>query len=213
MKKFVSVCTALLVFFASAPLAQAAANPYIGISAGIGFLTDSDVEVAQVVKLEDVIEYKSGFGVNGALGLDGEMWRLEGAIGYQVNDLDAVADVDFGELEDFIGDIDAEVAILSFMANGYLDIDMPSAPVSPYLMAGAGAANVSFDIEGESEDDTVFAYQFGAGLGVEVTPNVVLDVGYRYFASSDVSPGDDNDDDVEISIASHNIMAGVRVGF
>lgn len=200
-KTFMSMVAALLVFLVSAPLAQAA-TPYVGLSAGAAFLTDSDIEV-DGDEFEDAIEYKTGFAVNGAVGLDGDMYRVEGAIGYQVNDWDAMYGVEVPD------DEDVEVAILSFMANGYLDIEMPSAPVTPYVMAGAGLANVDFKFEDESDDDTVFAYQLGAGIGFEASPNVTLDLGYRYFATSDVEP----EDDVEVSIASHNVMAGVRVGF
>ena len=202
MKKFLSVCVALLVFLVSAPLAQAA-TPYVSASAGIGFLSDSDIEEGGVTT-DEAIEYKTGFALNGALGIDGGMYRLEGAIGYQVHDFDSIADGFPG-----IDPDEADVSILSFLANGYLDIEMPASMVTPYLTAGAGVANVSFDWDGSSDDDTVFAYQFGAGVGIDATPNVMLDLGYRYFATGDVSP----DDDVDVSIASHNLMAGVRVNF
>ena len=188
---------ALLVFLVSTPFAQAAANPYVSVSAGLGLLSDSDVEGSWI----NEIDYKTGFAVNGALGLSGGMYRIEGAVGYQVNDWDKVN----GD------DVDAEVSILSFMANGYLDIDMPASLITPYLMAGAGIANVDFSADDvvDSEDDTVFAYQLGAGIGFDAAPNVLLDLGYRYFATADVSP----EEDVDVSIASHNIMAGVRIGF
>ncbi|WP_287373902.1 outer membrane beta-barrel protein [Prosthecochloris sp.] len=201
MKKFTSLCVALLVFFASAPLARAA-TPYVSASAGLAFLRDSDIEEGGVTT-EEAIEYETGFALNGALGLDGGMYRIEGAVGYQVNDWD---DVNGIELAD---NVDAEVSILSFMANGYLDIEMPVSMVTPYLTAGVGVANVDIEAFDESDDDTVFAYQFGAGVGIDAMPNVMLDLGYRYFATGDVSPADD----VEVSIASHNIMAGVRVNF
>ncbi|PWW82279.1 MULTISPECIES: outer membrane protein [Prosthecochloris] len=202
MKKFTSLCVALLVFFASAPLARAA-TPYVSASAGLALLSDSDIEEWGVTT-EEAIEYKAGFAVNGALGLDGGMYRIEGAVGYQVNDWDEVNGIELAD------NVDAEVSILSFMANGYLDIEMPVSIVTPYLTAGAGVANVSFDYgDDDSDDDTVFAYQFGAGVGIAAVPNVMLDLGYRYFATEDVSPADD----VEVSIASHNIMAGVRVNF
>lgn len=205
MKKFLSVCAALLVFVASAPIAQAGADPYVSLSAGLALLQNSDVEEGGVTD-EDAIEYGTGYAVNGALGLDGGMYRLEGAVGYQVNDWDKFNGIEVPD------GFDLEVSILSFMANGYVDIEMPAAMVTPYLMAGVGVANVDFEIEdlfGDSDGDTVFAYQFGAGVGIGATPNVTLDLGYRYFATGDVSPVED----VDISIASHNIMAGVRVGF
>jgi len=36
-----------------------------------------------------------------------------------------------------------------------------------------------------SEDDTVFAYQIGAGAGYAVNKNITIDLKYRYFATED----------------------------
>ncbi len=200
-RTFMSMITALLVLLVSAPLAKAAL-PYISASAGLGLLSNSDVEGPWMTE----IDYKVGYAVSGAVGLDGGMSRIEGAVGYQVNDWDKVDGIEVAD------EVDTEIAILSFMANGYLDIEMPASLVTPYLMAGVGIANVDFeavDIVGESDDDTVFAYQVGAGVGFHAVPNITVDVGYRYFATSDIEP----EDGVEIGLSSHNIMAGIRIGF
>lgn len=208
MKKFIAACAALLVFCASAPLAQAA-TPYAGLSAGVSILTNSDVDKPGGT-VEDGIEYDTGYGLNGAVGLDGGMYRVEGAIGYQVNGV-----------KTFDGDpeTDVDVSALTFMANGYVDIPMNGAGVEPYLMAGIGVASVSFndDSEGIDDSDTVLAYQFGGGLAFDATPNVTVDIGYRYFLTGDVTFDDVDYDgvdgsDVDISVSGHNIMAGVRVG-
>jgi len=206
MKKFLSVCTALLVFFASAPLAQAAADPYVSLSAGLALLQNSDIKEGGVTD-EDAIEYGTGYAVNGALGLDGGMYRLEGAVGYQTNDIEVTPG---GPVDD---DDDVSLSILSFMANGYIDLGMNGSVVEPYVMAGAGVANVTLSDEGEDEGDTVFAYQLGAGVGIQATPNVVLDLGYRYFATADVTYDEIPDGEIDVTVASHNIMAGVRVAF
>ena len=197
-KTFVSMAAAALVFFASAPIAQAAANPYVSASAGVAFLSDSDIEWGGVT-IKEAVEYKTGYAVNGAVGLDGGMYRLEAAVGYQENKVDAVWDGP---------DPDADLSILSFMANGYIDFGMSVSPLEPYVMAGLGYASVEISEDGDSESDGVFAYQFGAGVGINATPNVKLDIGYRYFATTDVNFGGVDD----LSIASNNIMAGVRVG-
>lgn len=206
MKSFLSVCAALLVFFASAPLAQAGANPYVGLSAGIALLSDSDVKEGGVTD-EDAIEYGTGYAVNGALGLDGGMYRLEAAVGYQTNDIERTPG---GDVDD---DEDVSLSILSFMANGYIDFGMPGSVIEPYVMAGAGIADVTRSEEGENEGDTVFAYQLGAGVGFTAIPNVVLDLGYRYFATADVTFDEIPPDEIDATVSSHNIMAGVRVNF
>jgi opacity protein-like surface antigen len=195
MKKgFLGMVAALFVLLVSTSFAQAAANPYVSASAGVSFLTDSTVEDNGVE--DGKVEYKTGFAVRGALGLDADMYRLEGEIGYQVNDVDGEEEVE-------------DVSILSFMANGYVDFESQGSALTPYVMAGLGVANVDFDsIEGDGQDDTVFAYQLGAGIAYQATPNVQLDLGYRYFATSDVEV---EDGEIELDIDTHNIMAGVRV--
>lgn len=201
-KKFVGFIAALMVFLVSAPLAKAS-EPYVSLTGGMGFLTDSEVESGGVT-IDDALEYNSGFVVNGAIGFDGGMYRVEAAVGYQRNGIDKVYSIPVPD------DWDANVSIWSFMANGYLETEMEGAEVVPYLMAGIGMANVTYDDTFGSSDDSAFAYQFGAGIGVEVSKNVMLDLGYRYFATADVNPDDLG---MEFSIASHNVLAGVRIGF
>ena len=63
--------------------------------------------------------------------------------------------------------------------------------ITPYIGGGLGVANVAIDnlslsmngvtILG-SEDDTVFAYQVGLGIGYEINDEMTADFGYRYFA-------------------------------
>ena len=203
MKSFMSVCAALLVFFASAPLAQAA-DPYVGLSAGVSILNSSDAKTP-IGTLDNVLEYETGYGVNGALGIDGGMYRIEGAVGYQANSVETAWGMPASD--------DEEVSVLSFMANGYLDLGMVGAMVEPYVMAGIGVANVSAtDNIGTDDSDTVLAYQFGGGLAFNATPNVAVDLGYRYFLAGDVT-FDDIDPDVDYTVSGHNIMGGVRVGF
>lgn len=56
-------------------------------------MTDSDADDG-VTTVEKFIGYKSGLLANGAIGLDGDMYRVEAAIGYQVNDFDNVLGVE-----------------------------------------------------------------------------------------------------------------------
>ena len=78
---------------------------------------------------------------------------------------------------------------------------------TPYLGGGLGWANVEFD-DGAKDDDNVFAYQVGGGLALEMMPLVTFDLGYRYFGTADP-----NIFGADVDYDSHNIMAGVRIGF
>lgn len=177
--------------FALPSLAQAETNPYVSLSGGLGLMTDSTVD-------GDLVEYKSGFLVNGALGLKTDYARLEAEIGYHRNDLDT-----WGGAPAFP---DSNISVWSFMANGYLDYNMADSDITPYIMAGLGYASVNGDNGSDTFDDGVFAWQVGAGVGFKAADKVTIDVGYRYFATGDADLGGD-----VFSIASHNILAGVRI--
>ena len=105
--------------------------------------------------------------------------RLEGELGYRDNDLSANDFFVFG------GHSNA----WSLMLNGYYDFNRGGV-VQPYLGAGIGAADVSADgaanILSFDDSETVFAYQAMAGLGFSVTPQLTVDLGYRYFIAQGV---------------------------
>lgn len=73
------------------------------------------------------------------------------------------------------------------MANLWYDWrGLPFAPrLRPYVGGGAGSAEVSLEEFAGSSDDSVeesvAAYQAGAGLNYDATRNLVLSLGYRFF--------------------------------
>ncbi len=96
------------------------------------------------------------------------------------------------------------------MANGYYDISLSDASITPYVTGGVGFA--SFSGSNGGFDATEFAWQVGAGLGFKASENVVVDLGYRYFRTSDIS---DSFEGVpaDFSISGSNILAGIRYSF
>lgn len=171
-------------------------GPYVSASIGAVFLEDSDVNGA-----DNAIGYDTGYGLNAAAGYDFGPTRLEGAIGYQQNGVD-----------ENIPGVDADLSVFSVMANGYLDVAGGSMPVQPYVMFGIGLADVDGEIQygGSvySDSDTVLAWQIGAGIGIDAGPNLIFDIGYRYFA-----PNDAEIDGANLSLDSHAVMAGLRYSF
>ena len=77
-------------------------------------------------------------------------------------------------------------------------------------LAGGKTAidGVNWNWQEHDQDDTVFAWQLGVGVGYELTKAMSLDVGYRYLGSSDFEYGSTN-----IELGSHNVTAGVRYTF
>lgn len=156
-------------------------------------VTDSDAEIT----------FDTGWGILGAVGYDFGMFRLEGELGYQENDLDE------GKLWGYSLPLDGDVSSFSGLINGYVDYHN-SSRFTPYITAGLGMANVEVSSSQywNSDDDTVFAYQFGLGCAYNITEELVIDVRYRYFATEDPSF-----DLMEVESASNNFYAGLRYTF
>ena len=87
--------------------------------------------------------------------------RLEGELAYRNNSASRSDEVDARAL----------------MANVYYDFNREGR-VAPYIGAGAGYARVHADDLGS---DSGVAYQAMVGVGVRVTPQLTVDIGYRYF--------------------------------
>lgn len=147
-----------------------ASGPYISGSIGAGIPGNNDV--------------KTGLVLNGAVGYNFDPARIEAAMGYQRHDVKSV---------------DGHVTYLSFMANGFYDIDAGSG-LKPYVMAGMGVARAD---QSWRNDNTNFAWQVGTGLGVKIDDQTMFDLGYRYFRP----------DNGGLSLKAHNIMAGIRYQF
>jgi OOP family OmpA-OmpF porin len=174
MKRFLMIMLVAVVFMATS--AQAAnGKMYFSGSAGVSITDDVDFPGLN-------ISFSPGFNVGGALGYDAGQFRVEGEITYRSVDVDEVNGVPVP--------LDATFSALSFMANGYYDFEMGS-PLTPYLGVGLGIVDSEVDVAGfGSTSETDLAYQFMAGLGYEVSPNVVLTGGYRYFGIAETdAPG------------------------
>jgi opacity protein-like surface antigen len=201
MKRIIVLSASLLLL--SSSFAFGANGLYVSGNLGVGFASDSDITESGFPPVE--VSFDTGFAVAGAIGTAIDAFRVEGAVAYQQNDFDKAMG---------IVDLEGDISALSFLVNGYYDFDTKSA-WTPYLTAGLGFSMIDVNdlgIAGEgdrmSDDDTVFAYQLGAGIGYAVNDAVTLDASYRYFATSDPDFSG-----TEAEVASHNIFFGVRYSF
>ncbi|MDT9545747.1 MAG: outer membrane beta-barrel protein [Chlorobium phaeovibrioides] len=182
-----------------------AGEPYVSFSAGLGLMHSQDIKSGGVT-YDDAIEWKSGLAVEGAVGTTVSDGRVEFAVGYQSHDMDNIMGIT--QINDLtISDI--EVSVLSYMLNGYKDFKLDG-EISPYLMGGLGMATITGEYLGASTDDTVFAYQVGAGVAMEAADNITVDLGYRYFGTAEASGLIDGWD---ISFATSKILLGMRYSF
>jgi len=194
---------------------------YGSINVGYAMVSDSDVNATgtsggNTATLDGEIEFDGGYVLGGAIGYMFDNFRIEGEISYQKNDADKVTikSVKLNGVDQGISGsepADGDVGIFTFLANGYYDFNNDS-KFTPYLTAGIGMANVEID----PEDDTVFAYQIGAGVGIAMSETVTLDCKYRYLGAADYEIGDTVQGvavKVDSSIASHNFTVGIRFTF
>ncbi|PKN52426.1 MAG: hypothetical protein CVU55_04060 [Deltaproteobacteria bacterium HGW-Deltaproteobacteria-13] len=209
MKKTFSVSVGLFMLLMIPVISFGATKgPYMSALLGGTYLTESDLTDNGV---KGKIEYTVGIASVLAGGYNFGMFRMEGEIGYQRNSMDKATVCDGGGCGG--GSISGNTSALSGLVNGYIDF-VNSSPVTPYISGGIGVAYVKVDVDQrngsgtDSFNDTIFAYQVGAGLAYAINQNLSLDLKYRYFATPEL--------DLEGSKAtfgSHNVYFGLRYTF
>ena len=95
--------------------------------------------------------------------------------------------------------VDGDVSAFTLMANLYYDIDADSG-WKPYVGGGVGLSRLSISSRSRAtgvtladDEDTVFAYKVGAGIGYDIDVNdetsgerpVTVSLDYRYFGTED----------------------------
>ena len=206
--------------------ALAADGLYFSVMAGGNLLEDADNTGGGITITS---EFDTGFGFAGAGGYKYTNGiRVEGEIGYRQNDFDRLVVTNDGGVGVALGvgslnglslDADDEVSALSFMLNGYYDFDLGSAWM-PYVGGGVGLAFIDAEasvlgVTVVDDDDTVFAYQFGAGIGYVASTSqtfeeYVFTLDYRYFATADPTLTDTAGSGFDSEYSSHYIGVGLR---
>jgi opacity protein-like surface antigen len=177
------------------------AGTYISGNLGAVIVNDSDFDAGP---LSGEFTFDTGFGFVAAVGSSMQNGgRIEAELGYRKNDFDEVKVDGLGK-----ADIDGDISSLSGMGNAYYDFSTEGS-FSPYIGAGLGFANIEADLDGiDSEDDTVFAYQFILGGSFASSETLSVDLQYRYFATDDPEF-----DGVDAEYSTHNFMIGLRQSF
>lgn len=207
MKKIIVTAVGCAMILSLSSVAHSA-GPYVSGNLGLAVASDSDVTDSTVPATTMEIESDNGLALGVAAGYGfANNTRLEGEIAYQKNDLDKarLLGVDVG--------LTGDTSSLALLLNGYYDF-VNKSPMTPFISAGVGLARVDINdmnvpgsgIPNANDDDTVFAYQLGAGVGCAVSAKVSLDVKYRYLGTSDPEF-----DTTDVEYSSHNVYAGIRV--
>jgi opacity protein-like surface antigen len=207
-KNLLIIFVCVLAFFFSAP-AYSSKGLYVSGNIGFAMASDSDLTDSTVPGTTVNTEFDTGLALGAALGYEFNIFRAEGEISYQKSDIDKIG------AQGASFNATGNAAALSFLINGYYDF-VNSSVFTPYISAGLGFAQVEFNdlnISGlgfsdSSDQDTVFAYQIGIGVGYAVTEKVTIDVKYRYFGTENSEY-----DTTEAEFASNNFLFGVRINF
>jgi opacity protein-like surface antigen len=213
-KKILILMVCLWIAPVSAALAQG--GLYIGLHGGGSFLEGAENEGDSGTFN---LEFDPGYLAGVTVGYDLRdnypkigKGRVEIEFAYRSNDLDQV------EFADSDMDAGGEATVFSVMLNTFGEY-RETTPWIPYVGAGIGWARISLkDVDISrgplvDDEDNRFAFQFGAGLGYELSPHFALDLGYRYFAVLEPEFRDAQGEEFESEYRTHQIHLGVRVTF
>ena len=196
---------------------------YVRGGAGLNWSQDA-TNTGDGSSLDVESEYDNGFALQGALGMRlHSNVRGEIEVNYRDNDADELSVDNLGNFGAIGIDADGDVTSWGVMANGYYDFrdlgkSAGNSRFVPYLMGGIGWSEIEADISAGGtqvvdDDDSVFAYQIGAGVGYDVKEDVTLDLGYRYSATEDPEFTDSTGADFESEYDNHSLIASVRYRF
>lgn len=227
MKNLLLTITALAILSLpiTASATQGRPGGYASIFLGGNMLDDTDVTTDEyydsVITFNDRIESNPGVYVGGTAGYDFGLIRLEGELSYRWNEMDSIKDRETGVK---YGGVEGDIGVFACMANAFLDMHN-SSPVTPYLGGGIGLATIYIsdtygtDSDGfrrtlySEDDESVFAYQAGAGLDIALNRQTSIDIGYRYFETEKASFTSDWYQSKDFKLQSHSVAVGFRFNF
>ncbi|HEX7969094.1 MAG TPA: outer membrane beta-barrel protein [Stellaceae bacterium] len=206
--------------------ARAEGDWYVSAFGGGMFLEDAD-NTGNGNPLDFSSVMKTGYAYRAAFGAyRAPQVRVEGEVAYRRAGLDKLSvnnDAGLGAAAGsapLAGSVAASghVSAISAMLNAYYDYDTESR-WRPYIDAGFGAARLSMKrvsaagVPVVNAFDTVFAYQFGLGIGYEVTKSLTIAADYRYFTTLDPTFKDAAGSSFNSEFTSHNLSLGLRYRF
>lgn len=221
--KLMIITSALLMALPTICSAAPRTGPYVSGFIGVSIPRNSDVTTEYFNNAptdNDQVEFDPGINIGGTGGYDFGYLRLEGEISHKYSEIDSITDQNANFR---FRNPDGNLGVTAFMANAFFDLHNETR-VTPYLGGGIGFASLHLsDTRGndsagrlllyEEEDDTVFAYQVGAGVEIAINRRFSLDVGYRYLGTDTATFDNDFDRTNSLKFESHNAAVGFRVTF
>lgn len=205
----------LFVFALASPIRAQNPGPYLGVTVGAQILTPAKVEDRQGTFN---LEYRPAVSAGVLLGWELKPGSKLGEGRIELEYMRRSNRLDQAEFEEGKVKGGGCLRANSLLVNTF-GVYRNSSLWTPYLGVGLGIAEIVADdltITGvplADDDALVFAYQFGAGVDVELTPSLILDFGYRLFSSSKAKFKESNGDEYKSTYLSHSAMAGLRFSF
>lgn len=222
--------SAIVVLSLAAPASAAGNNWYVGVFGGANWVKDHSFSVATTpTSSADTLTWATdgdtGFIVGGAIGLSLNQYlgglRAEVEVAYRENQVDGLWQSNTGTPTGVSsGTLDIDHSTFSVMANLWYDFDVGG--IAPYVGGGIGWADT--EVEGNylggvtgpfSFSDSGFAWQLGAGINFDVSPNMKLGVGYRYLEGPDVTVGSiyaPNGATADVDSENHSAIVSLTIG-
>lgn len=180
--------------------ASAQIGVYVGVFGGYTFSPDASWE-DHVFNYDLDVQETGIFGVKfGGTHPTVKYFSIELEYSYLNPDVDRTVFTTAGS--DYYA-IEGDVKIHNFMFNTIFKY--PEGKIHPYLGLGLGFSYFDFSVTSTSQlngvsynarrsyDDTVFAWQVLAGVDIELTNNLSLDIGGRYFDTESLNDSYDDD--------------------
>ncbi|MHC3897517.1 P44/Msp2 family outer membrane protein [Wolbachia endosymbiont (group B) of Erebia ligea] len=158
----------------------------------------SDEETSYYVRLQyngEVLPFKTKIDgithTSGQSPLKASFIAGGGAFGYKMDDIRVDVEGLYSQLAKdatVVSDNKAADSVTAFsgLVNVYYDIAIEDMPITPYVGVGVGAAYISNPSKADAVKEQKgfgFAYQAKAGVSYDVTPEIKLFAGARYFGS------------------------------
>ncbi|MGE3250858.1 MAG: OmpA family protein [Hyphomonadaceae bacterium] len=164
MRKLLGASVAVIALMMSAASAHAGDGWYGRFDVGYSVDGELDLDEFGSADLDNDVMVSGAVGARAWHGV-----RLEAEVAWRQNDIEDAGD--------------ADVQVVSLLANAIYDFNQ-GGRFQPYVGAGVGVGRLEID-EIDTEE-TGFAYQLMAGVGVPLGEQLTLDIGYRYFSMPDV---------------------------
>jgi len=210
-----TIITLCLLLLLCGPAMAQHSGPYLGAYLGSNTLQSSqgsDQSGSFGLKFTSALQGSAVCGWDFEPGNPLGEGRIELEYSRRSNPLDEVKFVEGSVQGD--GDVTADSLLVNFIG-----VYHDKSRWSPYVGAGIGAARIeasALEVTGQplsNDSDIVFAYQLLAGLEYAMTDSLSLDLGYRYFSSSQPKFSEANGQVFEMDYLSHSVVLGLKVGF